>query len=58
MHHTSLFTTFLTFAASDPVLALVPEHRRHTLLAQPTAVGEYSFNVVVQGENETVFFEI
>lgn len=45
-------------AASDPVLALVPEHRRHTLLAQPTAVGEYSFNVVVQGENETVFFEI
>jgi protocatechuate 3,4-dioxygenase alpha subunit len=44
--------------ASDPVLKLVPEHRRHTLLAQPTAVGEYSFNVVVQGENETVFFDI
>lgn len=45
-------------AASDPILKLVPEHRRDTLLAQPTAVGEYSFNVVVQGENETVFFEI
>jgi protocatechuate 3,4-dioxygenase alpha subunit len=45
-------------AASDPVLKLVPERRRHTLLAQPTAVGEYSFNVVVQGENETVFFDI
>jgi protocatechuate 3,4-dioxygenase alpha subunit len=44
--------------ASDPVLKLVPEHRRHTLLAQPTAAGEYSFNVVVQGENETVFFDI
>ena len=43
---------------SDPVLKLVPEHRRHTLLAQPTAAGEYSFNVVVQGENETVFFDI
>jgi protocatechuate 3,4-dioxygenase alpha subunit len=45
-------------ASSDPVLQLVPEHRRHTLLAQPTAAGEYAFNVVVQGENETVFFEI
>ena len=45
-------------AASDPVLQLVPEHRRHTLLAQPTTTGEYSFNVVVQGENETVFFDI
>jgi protocatechuate 3,4-dioxygenase alpha subunit len=44
--------------ASDPVLKLVPEHRRHTLLAQPTTGGEYSFNVVVQGENETVFFDI
>ena len=29
-----------------------------TLLAQPTTAGEYSFNVVVQGENETVFFDI
>jgi protocatechuate 3,4-dioxygenase alpha subunit len=43
---------------SDPVWNLVPEHRRHTLLAQPTVAGEYSFNVVVQGENETVFFDI
>ena len=45
-------------AAADAVLQLVPEHRRHTLLAQPTAAGEYAFNVVVQGENETVFFDI
>ncbi len=45
-------------AASDPVLKLVPEHRRHTLLAQSASAGEYSFNVVVQGENETVFFDI
>ena len=44
--------------ASDPVLKLVPKHRRQTLLAQPTTAGEYSFNVVVQGENETVFFDI
>ena len=44
--------------AADPILKLVPEDRRHTLLARPTQVGEYSFNVVVQGENETVFFDI
>lgn len=44
--------------AADPILTLVPEDRRHTLLARPTQVGEYSFNVVVQGENETVFFDI
>jgi len=57
------YVTRLYFAddpeiASDPVLKLVPEQRRHTLLAQPTAAGEYAFNVVVQGENETVFFDI
>ena len=45
-------------AAADPVLNLVPEHRRHTLLAQPRSANEYRFNVVVQGENETVFFDI
>jgi protocatechuate 3,4-dioxygenase alpha subunit len=44
--------------AADPVLQLVPAHRRHTLLAQPTAPGEYAFDVVVQGDNETVFFDI
>jgi len=57
------YVTRLYFAddpdvSSDPVLQLVPEHRRHTLLAQPTAAAEYLFNVVVQGENETVFFDI
>lgn len=57
------YVTRLYFAddpdvSSDPVLQLVPEHRRHTLLAQPTAAGEYWFDVVVQGENETVFFDI
>jgi protocatechuate 3,4-dioxygenase alpha subunit len=43
---------------NDPVLKLVPQHRRPTLLAQLTSNGEYSFDVVVQGENETVFFDI
>ena len=57
------YVTRLYFAddpdtASDPVLKLVPAHRRHTLMAQPARAGEYLFNVVVQGENETVFFDI
>jgi protocatechuate 3,4-dioxygenase beta subunit len=37
---------------------MVPSDRRRTLMAQPTATGEYSFDVVVQGENETVFFDV
>lgn len=45
-------------ADSDPILQMVPSDRRRTLMAQPTAKGEYSFDVVVQGENETVFFDI
>ena len=45
-------------ALNDPVLMLVPQHRRPTLIAQLTSIGEYCFDVVVQGENETVFFDI
>ena len=57
------YVTRLYFAddaatADDPILKLVPEHRRSTLLAQPTSANEYRFDVVVQGENETVFFDI
>ena len=43
--------------ASDPVLASVPADRRATLLAQPTADG-YTFDIRLQGEDETVFFAI
>jgi protocatechuate 3,4-dioxygenase alpha subunit len=45
----------------DPILALVPEDRRGTLLAYKQAKGGqpvYRFDIRVQGENETVFFEI
>jgi len=57
------YVTRLYFAddpdtATDPVLNLVPQHRRHTLLAQPTSASEYAFDVIIQGENETVFFDI
>ena len=44
--------------AGDPILGLVPEHRRHTLIARSGPANEYRFDVVVQGDNETVFFDI
>src|SRR5205085_8825570 len=41
--------------ATDPVLQRVPGERRRTLLAQPTG-GGYTFDVHLQGPDETVFF--
>ncbi|MFD9893108.1 protocatechuate 3,4-dioxygenase subunit alpha [Amycolatopsis sp. NPDC059027] len=41
----------------DPVLASVPEDRRHTLIAAKTADG-YRFDVRLQGGGETVFFAL
>ena len=42
----------------DPILAMVPEDRRATLIAQRTSPGRYRFDVVLQGHGETVFFEV
>ena len=46
-------------STSDPVLALVPENRRATLIAQRDDAGQavYRFDIHLQGEHETVFFE-
>jgi protocatechuate 3,4-dioxygenase alpha subunit len=44
--------------AEDPILALVPEERRQTLIARRSAEGHYLFNVVMQGPGETVFFDV
>jgi protocatechuate 3,4-dioxygenase alpha subunit len=44
--------------ADDPILALVPEVRRHTLIARRTGEGRYLFNLVMQGAGETVFFDV
>ena len=41
----------------DPVLALVPADRRSTLIAQKTGDGVFEWNVVLQGNDETVFFD-
>lgn len=43
--------------AADPVLALVPPDRRGTLIAQRSGNGAFRFDIRLQGEGETVFFE-
>ena len=43
--------------AEDPVLALVPAERRSTLIARKTGAGALEWNVVLQGDAETVFFD-
>ena len=42
----------------DPLLSLVPEHRRGTLLAQPSGDRAWAFVIRLQGAGETVFFDI
>ena len=42
----------------DPILALVPDERRATLIARRAEEGRYLFNLVLQGEGETVFFDV
>lgn len=44
--------------AADPVLALVPPARRDTLIAQPDGDGQWTLDIVLQGERETVFFDL
>jgi protocatechuate 3,4-dioxygenase, alpha subunit len=45
----------------DEILNLVPKNRRNTLIANKIERGgrvEYEFNIVMQGDNETVFFDL
>jgi protocatechuate 3,4-dioxygenase alpha subunit len=44
--------------ASDQILNLVPADRRQTLIAKKGQGNAYRFDIRVQGDNETVFFEI
>lgn len=41
----------------DAVLALVPKERRATLVAKPAGDGAFEWNVILQGRDETVFFD-
>ncbi|BBK44896.1 protocatechuate 3,4-dioxygenase subunit alpha [Allostella vacuolata] len=44
--------------AVDPILCLVEEPRRATLVARVAGDGAYSWDIVMQGEGETVFLDI
>jgi len=46
--------------ASDPILNLVEPGRRATLIAKKTAAtpGTLEWNVILQGPEETVFFDL
>jgi protocatechuate 3,4-dioxygenase alpha subunit len=43
---------------ADPLLGVVPEARRATLIAQPDGPGIWRLDIRLQGEGETVFIEI
>jgi protocatechuate 3,4-dioxygenase, alpha subunit len=46
--------------ADDPVLRSVEERRRNSLVARanPSQPGRYEWNILLQGDNETVFFDL
>lgn len=44
--------------AQDPILEMVPPGRRQTLIARRVADARYRFDIVLQGNGETVFFQV
>lgn len=44
--------------ADDPILALVPEARRGTLVAQPDGADGWRLDIRLQGQGETVFLAV
>lgn len=50
------FEDFMSWNEQDPVY-LSAQSRRSTLLAKKTATG-YEFDIYMQGDNETVFFDV
>jgi protocatechuate 3,4-dioxygenase, alpha subunit len=59
--HTRIYFEGAAANDADPVLSSVPEHRRSTLLAQAdgqdAGAPRYRFDIVLQGDGETVFFD-
>ena len=43
---------------SDPILKLVPAERRSTVIARRAGADLYKLDIRLQGENETVFFDV
>ena len=58
--HTRVYFPDEPGLGSDPVLTLVPADRRHTLLATASADDPdlWRFDIRLQGEEETVFFDV
>jgi protocatechuate 3,4-dioxygenase alpha subunit len=58
--HTRIYFANDPANAADAALALVPESRRSTLMAQPDPAlpGVWRFEIHLSGERETVFFDI
>ena len=57
--YTRLYFAGDTALERDPVLAQVPVDRRATLIAQPDALsGGWRFDVRLQGDRETVYFDL
>ena len=55
------FSDEITENQKDTVLNTVPEERRNTLIAQRHETPEgivYQWDIVMQGEQETVFFDV
>lgn len=52
------FSDEIELNASDEVLNSVPVDRKQTLIAEKKGSNVYEFNINMQGENETVFFEV
>jgi protocatechuate 3,4-dioxygenase alpha subunit len=59
-NYTRIYLDGETANAADPVLALVPSDRRATLIAKRASGGSsvYRFDIHLQGDRETVFFEV
>lgn len=57
--HTRIYFEGDAALTSDPVMALVPEERRPTLMARPdpAAANAWTFDIRLQGSDETVFFD-
>lgn len=57
-----LFTRVYLHPADDPTAlglpASVPAHRRATLMATREGEGRYAWDICLQGERETVFFQL
>jgi protocatechuate 3,4-dioxygenase, alpha subunit len=58
--HTRVYFAGDAANEGDPVLSFVPAERRDTLMAKPDSAhpGHWHFDVRLQGEQETVFFDV